>query len=249
MLLPPLFALAGAPALAFEGFSVEAAWRPTLRRGYVFYGADDRQIPLGTLIAGAEPEPGAGLANSRGELGRFEASLHYDLRDDLALYTGVMGGAFGLRFSPEEALHQGTDWSVDLGGSVRADLGPDLRFETLMAARVRAFALGDDVPLHGNVGIALGVKPQWRGLSLFVEATLSAVWLTDLTAWGAQKDSSILRVRPAYTWRHEALSLSFGLDYYHTHTEFFGTELIPGQVAFMLDDFDLAAVIGAGWRF
>lgn len=159
-----------------------------------------------------------------------------------------MGGPFELRFYDQGQLHRGTDWSFDLGGSIRHALGENLGFETVMAGRVRPWILGDDLPLHGNVGIVLGVKPSWRGLSLYVEGTLAAVWLTDLTEWGAQKDSSVLRIRPGYTWTHDALELSAALDYYHTHTEFFGTELIPGEEAFMLDDFDLALVIGAGWR-
>lgn len=248
--MPPLTLLAllaGSPALA-DGLSVQAAWRPTLRRAYIFYGADDRQIPLGKLLVGAEPEPEAGLANDAFEPGRFEASLRYALAENLELYTQVLGGPFRLRFYDQDTLHAGSDWSMDLGGSITTPLGEDLRFQTVMAGRVRVWALGDPVPVHGNVGIVLGVKPEFRGFSLYTEATLSAVWLTDLTAWGAQKDSSILRIRPEYTWRHGALSLSTGLDYYHTHTELFGTELIPGEEAFMLDDFDLALVLGVGWR-
>ncbi len=237
-------------ALADEGLRLDAAWRPTLRRAYVFYGASDDQIPLNALVAGSEVAGGEGLANSRTALDRFEARLRYDLGQDLGLYTQVMGGAFAMRFTEEGALHEGSDWNVDLGGSVGRSFSEDLRFDTIMAMRVRAWALGaPEVPVHGNVGIVLGVRPEFHHVSLYVEATLAAVWLTDLTAWGAQKDSSILRIRPEYTWTRGPLQLTAGLDYYHTHTEFFGTQLIPGEEAFMLDDFDLALVLGAGWTF
>lgn len=237
------------PALAITppepGFSVAAAWRPTLRRAYVFNSADTDQIPLWALVAGHEPRAELGVANSFTALSRFEAALRYNLTPDLQAYTRVMGGAWQLRFTPEGPLHAGSDWNIDLGGSITRDFNEDFRFETVMAGRVRVWTLGPEIPLHGNVGLVLGVRPQFRGFSLYAESTLAAVWLTDLSAWGAQKDSSVLRIRPEYTWQRGPLSLSGGLDYYHTHTEFFGTELVEGHRAFMLDDFDLALVLGA----
>lgn len=236
-------------AHAEPGFSAEAAWRPTLRRAYIFYGTDTAQIPLGALIAGQEPEAGHGLANNVFEPGRFEASLHYHLGDGLMATVSVLGGPFAVQFAEDQPRHEGSDWNIDLGGSVFRRFDNGFRFETQMAGRVRIWTLGDDIPLHGNIGVVLGVQPEYKGFFLRVESTLSAVWLTDLTAWGAQKDSSILRIRPGYIWRHEDWSLSGALDYYHTHSEFFGTELIPGQQAFMLDDFDLALVLGVGRKF
>ena len=241
-----LIALIGAmsgSASAEEGWSASAAWRPTLRRAYVFYGDHTDQIPLWALVAGRDPVAGSGVANSYTELGRFEASARYGLTEDLQGYVGVLGGPMRLQLTGDGPIHEGTDWSVDLGGSIGRKFQSGFYFETVMAGRVRAWDLGD-LPLHGNVGIVLGVKPQYKGFSLYVEATLAAVWLTDLTAWGAQKDSSILRIRPEYAFDVADWTLSAGLDYYHTHTEFFGSELIADQEAFMLDDFDLAAVIG-----
>ena len=237
-------ALAPSTASAHEGFWVDAGWRATLRRAYVFNSTDTDQIPLYALVAGREPRSELGVANSYTELGRFEGSLHYGLTEDLSAFAQVTGGHWQLQFAPDLPLHEGTDWSFDVGGSITRPFNDDFRFETIMAGRVRVWTLGEDVPLHGNVGLVLGVRPEYKGFSLLAESTLAAVWLTDLTAWGAQKDSSILRIRPEYTWHHGRFSFSGGLDYYHTHTEFFGTELVPGHEAFMLDDFDLALVLG-----
>lgn len=234
-------------ALAHEALDVSAAWRPTLRRGYVLYGDSAEQIPLGGLIAGQEPSAGAGLANNALTLARLEAAASLDLGDGLAGHVGVLGGAFQLQLTEDGTVHAGSDWNLDLGGSIARELAPDLGFEAVMAGRVRIWDL-EDLPVHGNVGLVLGVRPTYKRWSLFVESTLAAVWMTGLTDWGAQKDSSILRLRPEYTWHHDRLLLSAGLDYYHTHTEFFGTKLIPGQTAFMLDDFDLALVIGVGFE-
>jgi len=235
-------------AQASDRLDLSAAWRPTLRRAYVFYGDSTDQIPLGALVAGATPVEGSGLANSLTALDRFEASARYRIGDGLAVQVGVLGGGFDVQFASDQPVHEGSDWNVDLGGSITRKFSEDLRFQTVMAGRVRVWAL-DDVPVHGNVGIVLGVKPAWKGWSLYVEGTLAAVWLTDLTDWGAQKDSSILRFRPEYAWHVGDGRLTVGLDYYHTHSEFFGTKLIPGQDAFMLDDFDLALVVGGGWSF
>lgn len=233
----------GAEARAEDGWSASAAWRPTLRRAYVFYGDHTDQIPLWALVAGRDPVAGSGVANATTELGRFEARAHFGLTDDLHAHVGLMGGPMRLALTEGGPVHAGTDWNVDLGGSIGRRFNSDFYFETVMAGRVRAWSL-DGLPLHGNVGLVLGVKPQYRHVSLYVEATLAAVWLTDLTAWGAQKDSSILRIRPEYSVEVGDWTASAGLDYYHTHTEFFGSELIEGQTAFMLDDFELAAVVG-----
>ena len=230
------------------GWKAEAAWRPTLRRAYVFYGDHTDQIPLWALVAGRDPVAGSGVANAFTELGRFEARARYGLTEDLHAMAAVMGGPMRLRLTEDGALHTGSDWNVDLGGSIGRGFNSDFYFETTMAGRVRAWSL-DGLPLHGNVGLVLAVKPMYKGLSLTVEGTLAAVWLTDLTDWGAQKDSSILRIRPEYTHHYQEWTFTGGLDYYHTHTEFFGSRLIEGQDAFMLDDFDLAAVIGVGRGF
>ena len=241
-------AAAGEAGQQGEGWSASAAWRPTLRRAYIFYGDHTDQIPLYALVAGEDPVEGSGVANAVTELGRFEAHVNYGLGDGLKLTAGVLGGPFEFALVPDGQVYAGTDWNVDVGGTIGRRFNDDFRFETTMLGRVRAWDL-DGLPLHGNVGIVLGVKPEYKGMSLYVEATLAAVWLTGLTDWGAQKDSSILRIRPEYTWHTHGFALSAGLDYYHTHTEFFGSKLIEGQDAFMLDDFELALALGVGRKF
>jgi hypothetical protein len=88
------------------------------------------------------------------------------------------------------------------------------------------------------------VKPLWDGISILVEATLSAVSLGKQSAWGAQMDSSALRVRPEFEFTNNSYRPFVALEYFHSHTEFFGSKIVENENALMLDDYDLAAILG-----
>jgi len=240
------------PALA--GGDVSLGWRPTARNAYVFYGSSAEQFDLPDLIAGKDVT--GGVRNSNTELARFELEGNIDVADGAQIGARTSGGRFRLKVNADEPTAKGQDYTWDAhtrwNRGLGSALGSDVGITTVVGARVRKWWFdGGKIPSHGNVGLLIGVQPKWGPASLLVEATLAAVWLGDLNAWGAQKDSSILRIRPevGYALSGSPMTLWTGLEYSHTHSEFFGSKLVEGEDAIMLDDFELSALAGARYRF
>ena len=161
-----------------------------------------------------------------------------------------MGGKWKFKLTEDQSLQAGQDFNYELGALHRSEISDNFLLDTTVAARVRSWSFaGGQIPKHGNVGIVIGVTPSYGAFSLNVEGALAAAWLYDLNTLGAQKDSSVLKIRPQVSLPIDFGSVDFGVEYYHTHTEFFGTKVIPNQNAFMLDDFELAAILGATFKF
>ena len=227
-----------------------AAWRTTLRRSYVFFGTSDKQIELPDLVAGKKPEASAGTLTATTELARVEAEVAVPTSENSSVFFRFMGGKWRLKLHEAQAVQNGIDVNIELGGKLRQKVTSWLELETRIGARARRWAFeGGEIPRHGNMGLLIGVTPAVGPVSLTIENTLAAAWLYDLNSLGAQKDSSVLRIRPEYSYPTNFGSFNFGAEYYHTHTEFFGTKTIPRQTAFMLDDFELAAIVGGTFRF
>jgi hypothetical protein len=237
-------------ARAESATQVSAAIRPTLRRSYVFFGTSDKQIDLPDLVAAKAPEKGSGVANAFFEPLRFELMASKEVIPKTALFLRVMGGKWKLKLYDEQEVQTGQDFNFELGALHESQITSSISVDLFVGARVRTWSFkGGEIPKHGNTGILIGITPRWGALSLTVENTLAAAWLYDLNDLGAQKDSSVLRIRPEISVPVSYGDVHFGVEYYHTHTEFFGSKVIPKQSAFMLDDFELAAIVGTAVRF
>ena len=57
-------------------------------------------------------------------------------------------------------------------------------------------------------------------------------------------DSSALRIRPEFEFTSKLYRPFVALEYFHSHTEFFGSRIVENEDAVMLDDYDLAAILG-----
>lgn len=229
---------------------VSGAWRPTLRRSYVFPGSSDKQIVLPDLVAGKEPEAGHGVLAKETALTRVELQVTHEVIDNGRLFARFMGGEWKLQLTEDQGTQQGQDFNFEFGGIYRTKLNQFLSFDTTMGGRVRNWEFESNaIPKHGNIGLILGVTPKVGPVSLLIENTLAAAWLYDLNDLGAQKDSSVLRIRPQYDLLLGNFSIQLGFEYYHQHTEFFGSKVIPGENSFMLDDFELAGIFGASYLF
>lgn len=230
------------------GVSVEVGWRVTQRNAYVFYGDSSEQFDLPDLIANNQVS--SGLNNAATELGRFELQIEKSVTPELRGFVRYAGGRFRLQLASTLPEGVGLDHSFDFGGKLKSFEKGRFSLYTHVAGRARTWSFADDViSKHGNLGILIAVQPTYGPCSLLIENTLSALWLYDLSDLGAQKDSSILRIRPECRYERGAFVGYVATEYYHTHTEFFGTTAIPGQDAWMLDDFDLALVVGGGVKF
>ena len=243
--LAPLVSEAGQAATEISG-----GWRPTLRRSYVFFGTADKQIELPDLVAGQSPEAGQGVLTKETSTGRFEVQISQEVIERGKVFFRLMGGAWKLRLHEAQETQNGQDFNFEFGGKYETQFSDLLSFDSTIGARVRSWKFkGNSIPRHGNIGLMLGLTPRIGPLSLLVENTLAAAWLYDLNELGAQKDSSVLRIRPQLDWRIGKVGIQTGIEYYHTHTEFFGAKVIPNQNSFMLDDFELAAILGASYEF
>jgi hypothetical protein len=235
-----------ASSLAEPGTQISGGWRPTLRRSYVFLGNSDKQIELPDLVAGKSPESGQGVVTKETELARVELKISHEVINNGRVFLRFMGGRWSLRLSEADDVHVGQDLNFELGGTYETKLTELIRFDTVVGGRVRSWKFkGNQIPRNGNVGLMLGVTPKIGPVSLILENTLAAAWLYDLNDLGAQKDSSVLKIRPQFEMPLGNLGLQFAVEYYHTHTEFFGSKVIPKQNSIMLDDFELAAIVGA----
>jgi hypothetical protein len=185
------------------------------------------------------------VRNSYQEWARFDLAAETSLGQHFKLGTRLSGGRSRLKLADHNAPLSGQDYLWDVSSSWKSDISQRFNIESVVGIRLRKwwFQKGR-IPSHGNLGLLIGVKPLWDGISILVEATLSAVSLGKQSAWGAQMDSSALRVRPEFEFTSKLYRPFVALEYFHSHTEFFGSKIVENENALMIDDYDLAAILG-----
>jgi len=215
------------------GLSIDAGWRITDRLDNVISGDGTDQLNSSDLV-----------------LSRLEVRVRKSVTPNLSGYLRYTGGRFHLQLAPSLERATGVDNTFDFGGSLISAQKGRFTLLTHLGGRVRTWAFQDNViPAHGNLGLSMGIEPGYGPCSLQVESTLSAMVLFDESSSGTQKDSSILRVRPECRYTRGPVTLALATEFNHTHTEWFGASAIAGQNAWMLDDLELALVLGIGATF
>jgi hypothetical protein len=240
-MLPMAIALFSASA--FADAKVSLGWRATQREILVKYGSSFQQHDSKAAVNNSSSK--AILRNSNRELARVELDADTKIGNNFSIGTRLMGGNFRLRILDSNEKYFGRDFLWEISSEWNKEIATNFHLESKIGMRARKMWFEvDKIPSFGNVGLTLGAKARWHGASLLTEATLAAVGLGKQTSWGKQVDANALRIRPELELQGNNFRPYFALEYFHSHTDFFSTNIVPGENAIMLDDFDLAAITG-----
>jgi len=231
------FFLIGRVALAGPEPELAMTWRPTMQATTVME-SDDPRDTFTVILEGDDTllVP---------QLGRGEFAGWVPLAGPAGIYANVQGGTYALRLSRDADVKRGVDGLAGVGLWLDTPVRGPLSVRTRMGGRVYAWSVRD-VPMHGNIGLVLGVEPRIGPVSLLAEGTLAAIGLLDDPAIGAQRDASSLRLRAAYGLPIGEQRVDVGVEMFHTKAEFQGTKAIAG--GFAMDDLQVSATVGVVFR-
>lgn len=237
-------------AIENESLTLDANWRPGLRRTFVLFGSSDLKTGLADLVLNRPIVNTAGVPHSSFETKRAEIQLKWRLAQNFSIYARLMGGSWQVKFNTDELVQNGIDWNSEIGAQFRNEILNFLTVESLFGTRLRVWEFAENsIQSHKNIGLIIGLNFILNDFSLLFENSLAALPLGRNEKLGSQKDSSALRIRPQWELDFYDFKLHTAFEYFHNHTQFFGSKVVKNQTAFMIDDLELAMIIGTKIKF
>ncbi len=217
------------------------------RGGYVFRGSDPTQISNVGLITG----------KNYSDAGKSYAFRPYGVElESRVPVTGASGSSFnfsarmvpmGLRLTPSHAEQSGVDGFITAAYGFLSELSPECFIGFDAGFRVRRWQLESGVlPSTNHAGLILVARVEGTHWNALFEAGLMGAGLGTPASLGVQRDSSTLRARVGYHFAKHPFQLSPWIEFFHTHRDFYGAALLPGEGALFVDEASL--IFGVGVR-
>jgi hypothetical protein len=229
-----------------ERTSLEVNWRPAYRLTYIYYETTNT-TSLPALFNG----PGDGLSVPYWEPLRFELRANLPLGNRVSLMGRAHGGRANLRLYNTQAIQNGFDLWLDAGIAFSPDVPWATRFRAYALLRSYTWFFNESqIPRHGNLGLALGIKHGWGDFDFTFEVTTAATGILTDRRLGVQQDASQLRLLGEYSIHMtEKFALKPGLEFFHSKANFSASNSVPGHEAFFWDDVQVSVLLGASYTF
>jgi hypothetical protein len=229
-----------------ERSELSVTWRPTIRSFWLTYENDEQTWEERAFV---EKTPES-VRLHEPELGRFELFGKHPLSDYVSVYGRAIGGPRRIRLFNEQPVQSGVDVHLDSGITFVNDVLGLARVRTYFGAEFyRWWFDASEVPGNSHLGLVLALQAIWGNFSILFEGRLSALPLLYRTPLGGLSDASTLRNRVQYEIPFGAWSVVTGMEAFHTKTDFFGSQAVPGHSALAIDDIQLSLTTGVKASF
>lgn len=209
------------------------------RGGYVFAGSDATKISNLGLVFG-KTYGAAGKSYAFRPYG-LEVGGRLPIASPRYIHPSFRLVPMGLRLSPAHPEQDGWDAVLSIAYAFRAPITETVRAGLELGLRLRRWQLeSGPIPGSSHAGIfvaALLEKGRW---DLLFEAGLMGMGVGNPASLGLQRDSSTLRLQVAYPVER----FRPWIEFFHTHRDFYASQLLPGEDALFFDEAALSFGLG-----
>ncbi len=207
------------------------------RGNYVFPATEAEKISNLGLIAG-KSYGSSGKAYAIHPYG-LEVDYRYEPVEGMPIYLAAVARAVptAMRLRPGDAEQDGWDGLITGNLSYLSTISHSIRAGFDLGFRVRRWFLeSGPMPDSGHMGLVVAVRIDVSQMEFLLESGLMALGGGTPASLGVQRDSSTLRFRAAHHISDDRDGLMPWIEFFHTHRDFYASQLIAGEPALFTDE-------------